>query len=279
MLDSVTSHKRSSASKSPLYDPAASTQSPSTPLVDAPLEIDGPILSPEQGDEEEEGETQAGAFNEETGEINWDCACLGGMAHGPCGEQFRTAFSCFVFSSEEPKGMDCIDHFKNMQGCFREHPDIYGAELDEDEKREADGLRADGPAGTAAGEVDGAQQLLKSDSAPSGEVISATAVRSENGGRAKQEPESTLASNRGAGNQAQSLPPVSSAASSPSSTPSTTSSSPPASPSSKPTESSHKPSPQSMSLSKSKADSLNPERDIDEPMLKAVHDATGTNEQ
>jgi len=26
---------------------------------------------------------QEGAFNPETGEINWDCPCLGGMAHGP----------------------------------------------------------------------------------------------------------------------------------------------------------------------------------------------------
>lgn len=60
--------------------------------------------------EEEAG--QEGAFNPETGEINWDCPCLGGMAHGPCGEDFKTAFSCFVFSEEEPKGMDCIEKFQ-----------------------------------------------------------------------------------------------------------------------------------------------------------------------
>jgi intermembrane space import and assembly protein 40 len=55
---------------------------------------------------------QQGAFNPETGEINWDCPCLGGMADGPCGPEFKAAFSCFVYSSEEPKGMDCIDNFK-----------------------------------------------------------------------------------------------------------------------------------------------------------------------
>lgn len=60
--------------------------------------------------EEEAG--QEGAFNPETGEINWDCPCLGGMAHGPCGEEFKTAFSCFVYSDEDPKGMDCIDKFQ-----------------------------------------------------------------------------------------------------------------------------------------------------------------------
>ncbi|KAF2262180.1 hypothetical protein CC78DRAFT_618800 [Lojkania enalia] len=82
-----------------------------------------------------EGEAdQQGAFNPETGEINWDCPCLGGMAHGPCGEEFKAAFSCFVFSTEEPKGMDCIDKFKSMQNCFRQHPEVYGAELESDEE-------------------------------------------------------------------------------------------------------------------------------------------------
>lgn len=56
------------------------------------------------------------------------------MAYGPCGEQFRAAFSCFVFSQEEPKGVDCIEHFKTMQNCFREHPDVYGAELEDDDE-------------------------------------------------------------------------------------------------------------------------------------------------
>lgn len=95
---------------------------------------------------EEEAEQQ-GAFNEETGEINWDCPCLGGMAYGPCGEQFRAAFSCFVFSKEEPKGVDCIENFKAMQNCFREHPDIYGSELEDDEEAEMEGQ---GDAATAA---------------------------------------------------------------------------------------------------------------------------------
>lgn len=63
-----------------------------------------------EGLEEEAG--QQGAFNPETGEINWDCPCLGGMASGPCGEEFKAAFSCFVYSNEEPKGVECIDKFK-----------------------------------------------------------------------------------------------------------------------------------------------------------------------
>ena len=76
--------------------------------------------APEEGSIEalEEEAGQQGAFNPETGEINWDCPCLGGMAHGPCGPEFREAFSCFVYSKEEPKGMECIDKFKCVFECF-----------------------------------------------------------------------------------------------------------------------------------------------------------------
>lgn len=83
---------------------------------------------------DEANDEKSGAFNEETGEINWDCPCLGGMAHGPCGEEFKAAFSCFVYSKEEPKGIECIDKFKNMQDCFRKYPDVYSEELRDDEE-------------------------------------------------------------------------------------------------------------------------------------------------
>ncbi|EXJ54827.1 hypothetical protein A1O7_10168 [Cladophialophora yegresii CBS 114405] len=85
-------------------------------------------------EEEAAGE---GAFNPETGEINWDCPCLGGMAHGPCGPEFREAFSCFVYSTEEPKGMDCIDKFQNMQQCFQKYPEVYKGELEDDDELSA----------------------------------------------------------------------------------------------------------------------------------------------
>ncbi|CAI7657057.1 unnamed protein product [Penicillium bialowiezense] len=100
---------------------------------------------------------QEAAFNPETGEINWDCPCLGGMAHGPCGEDFKGAFSCFVYSEEEPKGIDCIEKFKAMQDCFRQYPEVYGAELEDDDEPQAD---APAPAPAAlpptASEIDAA---------------------------------------------------------------------------------------------------------------------------
>ena len=78
----------------------------------SPVNEEGVPSAPATPQEYEEEAEKEGAFNPETGEINWDCPCLGGMAHGPCGEEFRAAFSCFVYSTDEPKGMDCIDRFK-----------------------------------------------------------------------------------------------------------------------------------------------------------------------
>ncbi|OBA27877.1 hypothetical protein HANVADRAFT_47853 [Hanseniaspora valbyensis NRRL Y-1626] len=81
----------------------------------------------------EDATSTAAAYNPETGEINWDCPCLGGMAHGPCGEEFKDAFSCFIYSEAEPKGVDCIGKFQGMQECFKKHPEVYAEQLKDDE--------------------------------------------------------------------------------------------------------------------------------------------------
>jgi len=66
------------------------------------------------------------------GEINWNCPCLGGMATGPCGVEFREAFSCFHYSEAEPKGSDCFDAFQTMQDCFAKYPTVYNqSDMDE----------------------------------------------------------------------------------------------------------------------------------------------------
>ena len=86
-------------------------------------------------------ETEAkeeGAYNPDTGEINWDCPCLGGMAHGPCGEEFKIAFACFVYSEKEPKGVDCIEKFQFMQDCFKKYPEQYSEQLDSNNNSNAD---------------------------------------------------------------------------------------------------------------------------------------------
>lgn len=70
-----------------------------------------------------------------SGEINWNCPCLGGMASGPCGTQFKEAFSCFHYSKEEVKGSECIDQFRSMQECMQKFPELYPQE---EEKEEAE---------------------------------------------------------------------------------------------------------------------------------------------
>lgn len=89
--------------------PAATSAAPISSSETASEQLTAAPGSPEAL-EQEAG--QQGAFNPETGEINWDCPCLGGMADGPCGEDFKAAFSCFVYSTEEPKGIDCIEKFQ-----------------------------------------------------------------------------------------------------------------------------------------------------------------------
>ncbi|KAI0360828.1 hypothetical protein OH77DRAFT_1418844 [Trametes cingulata] len=122
----------------------ADKHEPSIPKTPRPSSADPPSPEGEASPapptaEAEEGESSGGgggAFNPETGEINWDCPCLGGMAHGPCGMEFREAFSCFVFSEAEPKGIDCVEKFKAMQECFRQHPDVYGEDIMSDDDDE-----------------------------------------------------------------------------------------------------------------------------------------------
>lgn len=71
------------------------------------------------------------------GDINWNCPCLGGMASGPCGSQFKEAFSCFHYSKEEVKGSECIDDFRNMQECMQRYPELYPQEEDKEESSTA----------------------------------------------------------------------------------------------------------------------------------------------
>lgn len=65
-----------------------------------------------------------------SGEINWNCPCLGGMASGPCGTEFKEAFSCFHYSKEEVKGSECLEQFRSMQECLQRYPELYPKEDD-----------------------------------------------------------------------------------------------------------------------------------------------------
>ncbi|KAN0109279.1 hypothetical protein V8E52_009463 [Russula decolorans] len=147
----------------PPSDASESSQVADRVRVDEENAADGPPLKQGEGEGEEEEESSAGqqgAFDPVTGKINWDCPCLGGMAYGPCGMQFREAFSCFVFSEEEPKGIDCVEKFKAMQDCFRENPDVYGEEImndDEDDDEDGESVAPPPPPTPTPSSVDAAQ--------------------------------------------------------------------------------------------------------------------------
>ncbi|KAF8893842.1 hypothetical protein BD779DRAFT_1435316 [Infundibulicybe gibba] len=161
--------------KRPIAKPKAATVTSSLPtetqfLPDEPSEqvkLDSPNTSPKSSGGPQPphtpgvnphrhpqlgGGSGGGAYDPVTGEINWDCPCLGGMAHGPCGPEFREAFSCFVHSEDEPKGINCVEKFQAMQDCFRAHPEIYADEImDDDEGEEVPSTTTEGVVHQEAG--------------------------------------------------------------------------------------------------------------------------------
>lgn len=46
----------------------------------------------------------------------------GSLKEGPCGSTFVEAFSCFIRSDHEDKGMDCVPQFGAFQTCLQAHP-------------------------------------------------------------------------------------------------------------------------------------------------------------
>ncbi|KAJ3790830.1 hypothetical protein GGU10DRAFT_241229, partial [Lentinula aff. detonsa] len=132
-LDSVTASESTSAKTPALDGPSSETHHASA----SPSEKSESVASSteqQQSEAETSDNASQGAYNPETGEINWDCPCLGGMAYGPCGPEFREAFSCFIYSEEEPKGINCVEKFQAMQTCFRAHPEVYADEIMDDEE-------------------------------------------------------------------------------------------------------------------------------------------------
>lgn len=92
-----------------------------------------------------------------SGDINWNCPCLGGMATGPCGVDFREAFSCFHYSTADPKGSDCYEQFKTMQDCFTEYPEVYNkhdGDDDADGMPDLNSLEEDGDKGSSTDQME-----------------------------------------------------------------------------------------------------------------------------
>lgn len=64
------------------------------------------------------------------------CPCLGDLKEGPCGPTFVHAFTCFMRSDHEDKGMDCLDQFKDFQVCLQKNPEHLAKIMEGDEERE-----------------------------------------------------------------------------------------------------------------------------------------------
>ncbi|KAL6651081.1 hypothetical protein ACP70R_010006 [Stipagrostis hirtigluma subsp. patula] len=79
-----------------------------------------------------------------------DCPCVADLKNGPCGGQFVNAFSCFLRSTEEEKGSDCVKPFIALQDCIKSNPEAFSKEVleeeENDEEAEKSNLKVRAPA-------------------------------------------------------------------------------------------------------------------------------------
>merc|ERR1711939_173152 len=92
------------------------------------MDAAAPEASPQAEAESDSGKSNRGN-NINDYDDPMDCPCVQEILKGPCGDTFAVAFKCFIDSTEETKGMDCVQQFMAMQQCFTEHPDVYGQYL------------------------------------------------------------------------------------------------------------------------------------------------------
>ncbi|KAK6163030.1 hypothetical protein DH2020_002871 [Rehmannia glutinosa] len=62
-----------------------------------------------------------------------ECPCIAHLRSGPCGVAFSDAFVCFLKSTAEEKGSDCVHPFVALQNCIKANPDAFSNDVLEDE--------------------------------------------------------------------------------------------------------------------------------------------------
>ncbi|KAK6241490.1 hypothetical protein QUC31_014858 [Theobroma cacao] len=69
-----------------------------------------------------------------------ECPCVAELRNGACGVQFTEAFLCFLKSTVEEKGSDCVHPFIALQNCIKGNPDAFPKDIleekDGDKKEE-----------------------------------------------------------------------------------------------------------------------------------------------
>ncbi|GMJ03414.1 mitochondrial intermembrane space assembly machinery 40 [Hibiscus trionum] len=63
-----------------------------------------------------------------------DCPCVAELRNGACGAQFTEAFLCFLKSTAEEKGSDCVHPFVALQTCIKGNPDAFPKTVMEDKE-------------------------------------------------------------------------------------------------------------------------------------------------
>lgn len=100
-----------------------STQSSPQPSLDS-LIAEAAAYGDESGSESLEAKAQKAL----------ECPCIAHLRSGPCGVQFSDAFVCFLKSTAEEKGSDCVNPFVALQKCIKANPDAFSNDvLEEDE--------------------------------------------------------------------------------------------------------------------------------------------------
>ncbi|KAJ1401069.1 mitochondrial intermembrane space import and assembly protein [Sesbania bispinosa] len=74
---------------------------------------------------------------EEMAQKALECPCIADLRSGSCGSQFSDAFLCFLKSTAEEKGSDCLHPFVALQSCIKANPNAFSKDiLGEDESKE-----------------------------------------------------------------------------------------------------------------------------------------------
>uniref|UniRef100_A0A7N0T436 Mitochondrial intermembrane space import and assembly protein 40 homolog n=1 Tax=Kalanchoe fedtschenkoi TaxID=63787 RepID=A0A7N0T436_KALFE len=70
-----------------------------------------------------------------------ECPCVAELRSGSCGAPFTEAFICFLKSTAEEKGSDCITPFIQLQKCIEANPNAFSKDAlgENEDTRETNG--------------------------------------------------------------------------------------------------------------------------------------------
>ncbi|GLT87160.1 hypothetical protein SLE2022_052580 [Rubroshorea leprosula] len=70
-----------------------------------------------------------------------ECPCIADLRTGSCGTQFSEAFLCFLKSTAEEKGSDCVHPFVALQNCIKANPNAFSRDILEDDVKKEQSTR------------------------------------------------------------------------------------------------------------------------------------------